>query len=662
MTMFRPISEDADGPRAMAQTAPTQTAATQTTRAIRTEVADAPGNSLTPYTIQVGDRFNGTLASGEVGDWVRVNLQPGSYRITLDATNGSGLDPHLEVFNSSGQRIAANDDIRFGDYDSQVTLHVTRAGTYYLDAGSFDNASWGSYALGITRFPVFTIAQIAQQLTDGYWQHQGDARRAFDAQAGDVLQVDLSGLTPEGRRLAVAALTAWTDVTGIRFNPNAASGADIVFDDNDSGAYSSTTSWSGLISSSFVNVGTEWLSTYGTGFNSYSYQTYIHEIGHALGLGHAGNYNGAADFNADSHYANDSWQTSIMSYFNQDDNTLVNASRATVVSAMMADIAAMQVLYGPANLRSGDTTYGEHSNAGGNYGLISNLLSGSARGNIAFTIVDSGGIDLLDLGGDSANQRVSLANGAISSAYGLIGNIGIMQGTMIENLRAGAGSDVLSGNVLGNMIWGNGGHDRIYGDAGNDTLAGGAGRDSLHGGLGDDSFYSDGLDLIVEASGAGRDTVFANAGNITLGANLENLVLRANQAQNGAGNELANVLQGNQSANVLRGFVGADRLNGAGGDDVLIGGMGADTLSGGAGEDAFVFAHGRDLILDFQNDFDTIRIDDALWGGGARTVAQVLQFAQVVGGDTVFTFANGHSLTVQNLANVQSLSNDLAII
>ena len=59
------------------------------------------------------------------------------------------------------------------------------------------------------------------------------------------------------------------------------------------GAYStSQVGFNGYITSSFVNVSTNWLRDFGTSIDSYSLTTYIHEIGHALGLGHQGYYNG----------------------------------------------------------------------------------------------------------------------------------------------------------------------------------------------------------------------------------------------------------------------------------------------------------------------------------------------------------------------------------
>lgn len=62
---------------------------------------------------------------------------------------------------------------------------------------------------------------------------------------------------------------------------------DIVFDDAEPGAFTIATAGARLCYAS-VNVGTD--------INSYTFQTYVHEIGHALGLGHPGNYNGAGNY------------------------------------------------------------------------------------------------------------------------------------------------------------------------------------------------------------------------------------------------------------------------------------------------------------------------------------------------------------------------------
>lgn len=629
--------------------------------ALRIESGDAPAGTTTPQVMAVGDSFQGMIGYAGDHDWIRVRLQPGSYMITLEGVGMNALpDPWLRVHSASGTLIAQNDDRADLDYDSALVLNVTSAGTYLLDAAGYEDAT-GTYALNISRAATGLDA-LAGQLTDGYWESRGLARRAFDVAPGGVLQVDMSGLTAEGRHLAAAALRAWTDASGIRFDTTPAAGRtpDIVIDDEASGASTSSTVIGSELVGSQVNIGQDWLATYGTSLNSYSYQTFIHELGHALGLGHAGNYNGSATWGQDNLFPDDSWQATIMSYFDQEQNTVVDASRAFAISPMMADIIAIRDLYGPARLRTGNDIYGENSNLGGNYGVISRLLAGGARDDVTFTITDQGGIDRLDLSGDSHDQRISLAPGAISDAYGLRGNISILRDTVIENLSAGAGDDRLAGNPAANAISGNGGDDRISGGAGNDTLRGGAGHDTLAGGAGNDLYHADRLDVITEESGAGRDRVMALS-SLTLAANIEDLTLARDAARNATGNGLANALAGNGMANILHGLQGADRLVGGAGNDTLAGDRGDDVLNGGAGADVFIFALGHDVIRDFGDNIDTVRIDDALWGGAERSAGWVLDHGRLVDGEVVLSFGD-HSLTFENLTRIAALQDDLVIV
>nr|WP_312017155.1 M66 family metalloprotease [Bradyrhizobium jicamae] len=68
---------------------------------------------------------------------------------------------------------------------------------------------------------------------------------------------------------------------------------------------------SGFITSANVDISSDWITNDGgamdgkTGIDSYGYQTYIHELGHALGLGHRGSYNGSPTYATDAIFAND---------------------------------------------------------------------------------------------------------------------------------------------------------------------------------------------------------------------------------------------------------------------------------------------------------------------------------------------------------------------
>lgn len=665
-------------------------------RANYVEGRDAPSGPGTPYAISTGDTFRGNIHEAYDQDWVRIDVRAGqTVRIALDGSGAGALgDPYLMLYNARGQLVGQDDDSGAG-LNAMLQYYSSTGGTFYIAAGAYSSGT-GQYTITATNVRTvtpnqpFTMVEIAHQLTDGYWESSGASRRAFDVAPGGWLNADITGLTAAGQVLARAALNTWEQATGIRFRINERGvTTHISFDDYDSGAYSSSTVMGNVITSSFVNISTSWLSSYGTNFDSYSYQTYLHEIGHALGLGHGGNYNGAATYGVDNHYANDSWQATLMSYFDQDQNSYVDASYAYTMTPMVADLIAIRDLYGAGRLRMGDTVYGETSNAGGNYARISAMLRNpSKRDNITFTIQDDGGYDRLDLGSDTTNQVIRLGGGSASNAYGLIGNILIARGTVIEEVQAGRGHDLVTGNAADNRLLGGLGNDTLIGGLGDDTLIGGAGNDRMVGGLGDDTYVLNGNDIIIEAANGGTDTVMVSGRNYDLGANLERLVFTGTRDLNGGGNALDNELHGNAGANLLHGYAGHDRLVGGGGNDTLNGGAGNDTLlggvgndlligdagrdrlnggagddtmRGGAGADVFIYTAGRDVIQDFQDNIDKIHLDDALWGNRAMTAAQVVSTASVVNGDTVLDFGNGNSLRIIGLANADALINDLVI-
>lgn len=203
--------------------------------------------------------------------------------------------------------------------------------------------------------------------------------------------------------------------------------------------------------------------------------TLLHELGHALGMSHPGDYNGgvgAPTYAKDADYYEDTRQYSVMSYWSER-NTDANHGGYYSSAPLMDDIAAIQRLYG-ANMatRSGDTVYGFNSNTGRDY-----YTAKSAGSPLIFAAWDGGGNDLFDFTGFRQNQLIDLNDGHFSNVGGLIGNVSIAEGVTIERAYGGAGADQIIGNEANNLLFGVGGNDRIDGGGGADKLFGGDGAD-----------------------------------------------------------------------------------------------------------------------------------------------------------------------------------------
>ncbi|WP_300528106.1 cadherin domain-containing protein [Maricaulis sp.] len=440
------------------------------------DVGDVPDNSSTTVSMVSGGSYIGNLETDGDQDWIRVELVAGQrYEFNLFGSGGDELDdPYIRLYDSSGTLIAENDDISLGVIvDSRLGFTVQTSGTYYISAGSWINdqgqGTTGEYTLTVAQTdPLrnYSYEEIGDYLNQNGWNGA-----QWNISTGGTLTVDITGLTAAGQNLARAALQVWTDATGILFN-EVSSGANIVFSDDEEGAFAGPSGISGgFFTGATVNVGTEWLDTYGTNLDGYSFQTYIHEIGHALGLGHAGPYDGSATYGIDNIYLNDSWQGTVMSYFSQTENTEVDASFAYILTPMLGDLAAVADMYGlNPTIRTGDTTYGFNSNAG------NPIFDATAFTQpVSYTVIDAGGTDTFDFSGSGANQVLDLRASSFSSTQGLVGNIGIAATTVIENAIGGSGSDTFIGNAADNVMTGNGGNDIFYASGGNDSFDGGAG-------------------------------------------------------------------------------------------------------------------------------------------------------------------------------------------
>jgi subtilisin family serine protease len=156
--------------------------------------------------------------------------------------------------------------------------------------------------------------------------------------------------------------------------------------------------------------------------------------------------------------------------------------------------------------------------------------------------------------------------------------------------------------------------------------------------------------------GDGKNKVTGNALDNEIHAMRGNDKIRAGDG--------ADVAYGDDGDDVVGGGGGHDTLWGGGGDDKLIGNTGNDRLAGGTGADTFVFKanFSKDKIMDFEDNVDTLKLDDVLWGGG-KTAAQVVdQYATVSGGNTIFDFGNGDVITIIGITDKSIFDNDIGII
>ncbi len=201
--------------------------------------------------------------------------------------------------------------------------------------------------------------------------------------------------------------------------------------------------------------------------------TIIHELGHAMGLQHPGNYN-VGDSHLSYDFPEDSQSHSVMSYRGERID-YADHDGFRISAPQLDDITAYQSKYGVNYAtRKDDTTYGFNSNTDRDF-----LSVNTKDDKMLAAIWDGGGNDTLDFSGYVQDQKISLKEGTFSDVGGLKGNVSIAYGTTIENAIGGSGNDWLIGNAANNELRGGDGNDVLYGAEGADRLWGGKGNDTF---------------------------------------------------------------------------------------------------------------------------------------------------------------------------------------
>lgn len=261
----------------------------------------------------------------------------------------------------------------------------------------------------------------------------------------------------------------------------------------------------------------------------FTIENLLHEEGHALGLGHAGPYNGAVNTMTQQFSAYDNKAYSLMSYINpgttakysaQTPLTGVNWAGHQPTTPMPLDILAIQRLYGVATSTplSGGQVFGFHTNI---TGALKPFFDFTQNTTPVITLWDKGSNNTLDLSGFGGKASVNLNAGTYSSAAGLSKNIAIAYNTKIDKLVCTAGGTTVTCNNDGDTVTGGNGADTIHGGAGNDTLRGGGGNDTfylssgtdtLDGGTGTDTLVLPGKSSAYKISRSGSITTITATG------------------------------------------------------------------------------------------------------------------------------------------------------
>lgn len=443
---------------------------------------------------------------------------------------GETDDPQVETLRKGRiWNIGSNDQLTYSFYESDGTSPA-----YQTNYNGGDTSS-GANGLeeGITANGPDNTTALSQVM--GEWDKAVDfdfLRVIEDAATGQVGDIRMA-FTSDGEQYGRAAFAYYPSNTAI--------GGDIWFETHD-------------IGKNFDDAGNDFNST-GLGDGGYSWYAALHEVGHALGLSHPfdeGSASGATLPNEE-----DNLRTSVMSYTQLDRNKVFSYERqgafwstsssynVYATTPMLADVKAMALMYGAETTSDGDTNYSFEIDNDRNQSLMLQ------------TIIDTGGVDTIDLSNQTRSSTLDMNGGALSSigvwseadqiAYwraqtgltlqqvtdafdtyntqaiasgkstGAIytgeDNLAIAFNAEIENAIGGFAADTIVGNTLDNMITGGGGDDIIDGGDGVDIAV----------------YSGDRYSYTITDNGDGTTSVTGADGADTL-SNIEGLQFIAGQA------------------------------------------------------------------------------------------------------------------------------------
>jgi serralysin len=363
--------------------------------------------------------------------------------------------------------------------------------------------------------------------------------------AGDITIKDAANVafSASEKALMLKAIAAWGAVANVNLQQGTASNSQITFgegDIKDDTTYGFVSDFPVTGMGGGTVNGDLWINTGNDAqtnpvYGSDGWNTFLHELGHALGLRHP---NEDPENEANDSRNNNQW--TVMSYVPHPSQAdLDSTEQAFPLTPMVLDIQAIQKLYG-ANFTTNTGNNNYVSGTGAKFAMTDGGFIGDFGA--IFTIWDAGGTDTINASNQTDKVSINLAPGSYSTVGDIDNNIGLAAAVKnadgkivnyIENAFGGSAGDILLGNATANKLYGNAGGDTIKGLGGADIIKGGSGADKLYGGTGGDEFAFTKLSD-SKASTTGRDTIYDFDGDKNDFISLDSIDANANKSGNQA--------------------------------------------------------------------------------------------------------------------------------